>query len=194
MHDGAGRRRGCPRGASTRRCLRRACAGVCCRAVCPSAKFNASYCDDEPAQVDGLAKLLELGLDTAVHTTRHVQEMRYDAFNRLRGVAGWASVAKRAESDVAKLLNPLCEPPPDAQPQAKDQAERRTAAVSGPAKTPSEFTVCEGWTAPAFKHAHTFTFPNDGYLVWGHAGRYYDAEVIWMLDCRSNRITGERFV
>jgi hypothetical protein len=149
----------------------------------PAAKFDAAFCEDQPAQIDGFAKLIELGLDSTVFTTRHVQEMRHDPFNRSRGVAAWASVAKRAESDVAKVLNPFCKPPPAAQPLAKDQAVRRTAAESGPATTPSGFTVCEGWPAPAFKHAHTFTFNQGAYLWWGHQGHDYDIEVICVEEC-----------
>jgi hypothetical protein len=152
-------------------------------AQCASAgKFDAAFCEDQPAQIDGIAKLIELGLDSTVYTTRHVQEMRYDPFNVSRGVSGWASVAKRTQSDVAKLMNPLCEPPPHAQPQPQVPPKPRTTAASGPAKTPSEFTVCEGWTAPAFKHAHTHTFSHDCYLFWGHTGDDYDIEVIAMGD------------
>ena len=149
----------------------------------PAGKFDGAYCEDQPSQTDGWAKFLELGLDASTHSMLHVQLMRFDTFNQLRGVAAWASVAKRAESDVAKVLNPLCKPPLEAQAQPNEQAARRTAAVSGAATTPSQFTVCEGWTAPAFKHPHTFTFFSGAYLMWGHTGHDYEFEVIEMVDC-----------
>lgn len=139
----------------------------------PSAKFDAAFCDDEPAQIDGWVKMLELGLDTSARSMTHVQQMRFDTFNELRGVTAWASLAKRTESDVRKVLNPLCKPQPN------EQAARRTATVS----TPSGFTVCDGWTAPAFKHAHTYTFFGGYYVIWGHTGHGYAIEVIWMVDC-----------
>ena len=68
----------------------------------PAGKFDGAYCEDQPSQTDGWAKFLELGLDASTHSMLHVQLMRFDTFNQLRGVAAWASVAKRAESDVAK--------------------------------------------------------------------------------------------